>query len=86
MNKFKSLIQEILLYVVQLMESYAVRYRVRFHLQVDGNLPVINGDDKQVKQVLLNIIKNGIDSMPEGGEGFLYNKGEWYGTGVNNYI
>ncbi|MGN4652689.1 hypothetical protein ACTFOV_22350 [Bacillus cereus group sp. MYBK79-2] len=28
---------EILLYVVQLMESYAVKYRVRFHLQVDGN-------------------------------------------------
>ncbi|SCN29942.1 Protein of unknown function [Bacillus cereus] len=34
MNKFKSLIQEILLYVVQLMESYAAQYRVRFHLQV----------------------------------------------------
>ncbi|TCW54417.1 histidine kinase/DNA gyrase B/HSP90-like ATPase [Bacillus thuringiensis] len=68
MNKFKSLIQEILLYVVQLMESYAAQYRVRFHLQVDGNLPVINGDDKKLKQVLLNIIKNGIESMPEGGD------------------
>ncbi|WP_270606273.1 MULTISPECIES: ATP-binding protein [Bacillus] len=61
-------IQEILLYVVQLMESYAAQYRVRFHLQVDGNLPVINGDDKQLKQVLLNVIKNGIESMPEGGD------------------
>ncbi len=50
------------------MESYAAQYRVRFHLQVDGNLPVINGDDKQLKQVLLNIIKNGIESMPEGGD------------------
>ena len=60
-------IGEILLYVVQLMESYATQYKVKFHLQVDGNLPVINGDDKQLKQVLLNIIKNGIESMPEGG-------------------
>ncbi|MBJ7984199.1 ATP-binding protein [Bacillus cereus] len=60
-------IREILLYVVQLMESYATQYKVKFHLQVDGNLPVINGDDKQLKQVLLNIIKNGIESMPEGG-------------------
>ncbi|MBJ8104854.1 MULTISPECIES: ATP-binding protein [Bacillus cereus group] len=60
-------IREILLYVVQLMESYATQYKVKFHLQVDGNLPVINGDDKQLKQVLLNIIKNGIESMPKGG-------------------
>ncbi|PFF16851.1 two-component sensor histidine kinase, partial [Bacillus anthracis] len=43
-------------------------YRVKCNLQVDGNLPAINGDDKQLKQVLLNIIKNGIESMPEGGE------------------
>lgn len=52
-------IREILLYVVQLMESYATQYKVKFHLQVEGNLPVINGDDKQLKQVLLNIIKMG---------------------------
>ncbi|WP_226607554.1 ATP-binding protein [Bacillus cereus] len=61
-------LRAILLYVVQLMESYATQYRVKCHLQVDGNLPAINGDDKQLKQVLLNIIKNGIESMPEGGE------------------
>ncbi|WP_144492422.1 MULTISPECIES: ATP-binding protein [Bacillus cereus group] len=61
-------IREILLYVVQLMESYAAQYKVKLHLQVDGNLPDINGDDKQLKQVLLNIIKNGIESMPEGGD------------------
>ncbi|MGW5983073.1 ATP-binding protein [Bacillus mycoides] len=60
-------IGEILLYVVQLMESYATQYKVKFNLQVDGNLSVINGDDKQLKQVLLNIIKNGIESMPGGG-------------------
>ncbi|MED1048412.1 ATP-binding protein [Bacillus mycoides] len=60
-------IGEILLYVVQLMESYATQYKVKFNLQVDGNLPVINGDDKQLKQVFLNIIKNGIESMPGGG-------------------
>ncbi|HFK1721416.1 two-component sensor histidine kinase [Bacillus thuringiensis] len=61
-------IRDILLYVVHLMESYATQYRVKCHLQVDGHLPAINGDDKQLKQVLLNIIKNGIESMPEGGE------------------
>ncbi len=40
-------IGEILLYVVQLMESYAAQYRGKPHLQVDGNVSVINGDDKQ---------------------------------------
>ena len=39
------------------MESYATQYRVKCNLQVDGNLPAINSDDKQLKQVLLNIIK-----------------------------
>ena len=61
-------IREILLYVVQLMESYATQYRVQLHLQVDGNVSAINGDDKQLTQVLLNIIKNGIESMLEGGD------------------
>ncbi|PFF20648.1 hypothetical protein CN324_12025 [Bacillus anthracis] len=61
-------IGEILLYVVQLMESYAAQYRGKLHLQVDGNVSVINGDDKQWKQVLLNVIKNEIESMLEGGD------------------
>lgn len=30
-------IRELLLYVVQLVESYAAQYRVKFQLQVDGN-------------------------------------------------
>lgn len=59
--------QEILLYVVQLMESYAIQYNVKIHVQIDGDLPTINGDEKQLKQVLLNILKNGIESMLEGG-------------------
>ncbi|HDR7793247.1 TPA: two-component sensor histidine kinase [Bacillus luti] len=73
-------IQDILLYVVQLMESYAAQYRVKFHLYVDGDLPVITGNDKQLKQVLLNVIKNGIESMPEGGDIHirLYKKTEGY--------
>lgn len=59
--------QAILLYVVQLMESYAIQYNVKMHVQADGVLPNINGDEKQLKQVLLNILKNGIESMQGGG-------------------
>lgn len=48
-------IREILLYVVQLMESYAAQYRVKFHWKIDENASPINGDDKQLKQVLLKM-------------------------------
>ncbi|MDM5153191.1 ATP-binding protein [Bacillus sp. DX1.1] len=59
--------QKILLYVVQLMESYAMQYAVNIHIQTDEPLPHINGDEKQLKQVLLNLMKNGIESMMNGG-------------------
>ncbi|KFN03073.1 two-component sensor histidine kinase [Bacillus clarus] len=59
--------QDILVYVVQLMESYASQYKVKIYMQADSGLLTVNGDDKQLKQVLLNILKNGIESMPDGG-------------------
>lgn len=59
--------QKILLYVVQLMESYAMQYDVKIDIQVDEDLPDINGDEKQLKQVVLNLVKNGIESMMDGG-------------------
>ncbi len=60
-------IQDILIYVVRLMESYADQYHVKIHMQLNSELPKVNGDEKQLKQVLLNIVKNGIESMKEGG-------------------
>ncbi len=60
-------IQDILIYVVRLMESYADQYHVKIHMQLNRELPKVNGDEKQLKQVLLNIVKNGIESMKEGG-------------------
>ncbi|PFK40895.1 two-component sensor histidine kinase [Bacillus cereus] len=59
--------QKVLSYVVQLMESYAMQYAVKIYIQVDEDVPYINGDEKQLKQVLLNLVKNGIESMMSGG-------------------
>ncbi|PEI83646.1 two-component sensor histidine kinase [Bacillus pseudomycoides] len=59
--------RKVLLYVVHLMESYAMQYAVKIHMQVDEALPDIKGDEKQLKQVLLNLVKNGIESMMHGG-------------------
>ncbi|EEM12975.1 hypothetical protein bmyco0003_3140 [Bacillus pseudomycoides] len=58
--------RKVLLYVVHLMESYAMQYAVKIHIQVDEALPDIKGDEKQLKQVLLNLVKNGIESMMHG--------------------
>ncbi|PEY42354.1 ATP-binding protein [Bacillus cereus] len=65
-------VQKVLLYVVQLMESYAMQYAVKIYIEVDEDLPDINGDEKQLKQVLLNLVKNRIESMVNGGNLKIY--------------
>lgn len=35
------------------MESYAAQYRVKFHWKINGDASPVNGDDKQLKQLLL---------------------------------
>ncbi|AUD23971.1 sporulation kinase [Bacillus sp. HBCD-sjtu] len=37
------------------MESYAAQYRVKFHWKINRNSSPINGDDKQLKQLLLKM-------------------------------
>jgi PAS domain S-box-containing protein len=57
-------------HVISLFETEANLYNIQ--LQLDNHFPKnftakINGDQNQVKQVLVNIIKNGIEAMPSGG-------------------
>ncbi|AFH81721.1 hypothetical protein bcere0016_3250 [Bacillus cereus 95/8201] len=40
---------------MQLMESYAAQYRVKFHWKINGDASPVNGDDKQLKQLLLKM-------------------------------
>lgn len=41
---------------------------IRLTLDLDGELPELRIDEKYFKQALLNLIKNAISAMPEGGE------------------
>jgi two-component system NtrC family sensor kinase len=48
--------------------SYQKNFKnVETRLELEPNLPMIKGDESQLSQVLINIILNGIDAMPNGG-------------------
>jgi two-component system NtrC family sensor kinase len=48
--------------------SYQKNFKnIQTQLNLQLNLPLIKGDDSQLSQVLINIILNGVDAMPDGG-------------------
>lgn len=59
----QALVQE----VCSLLEPEAVEKKVAFIFERDEQLPQVYGDKNQLKQVIINIIKNSIEAMPEGG-------------------
>ncbi|MEH6889650.1 ATP-binding protein [Bacillus sp. JJ864] len=60
-------IKDILSYVILIVEQPASRYGITITTAFAKKLPSIQCDEKQMKQVFLNIIKNAIESMPGGG-------------------
>ncbi|WP_057912312.1 ATP-binding protein [Peribacillus muralis] len=58
-------------HVVTLLETNAVLNNIQIHKNYDAEPIFIYFDENQIKQVLINIIKNSIESMPDGGNIFL---------------
>lgn len=46
-----------------LMTEEALRHRVRFDVRIERDLPVTVMDNVQIKQVLVNLIRNGMEAM-----------------------
>ncbi|MDF2924868.1 MAG: histidine kinase [Paenibacillaceae bacterium] len=63
---FKDLGQ-LLDYLVQLLEPQARLGGIRIEKAVVADMPKVKCEENQLKQVFLNVIKNGMESMPEGG-------------------
>lgn len=51
-----------------LLEAQALMNNVQIELLEAPDLPLVNGEPNQLKQVLLNVLKNGMEAMPDGGK------------------
>jgi signal transduction histidine kinase len=66
-NVTKCNLKELLEYVLSIIEQSENARNVAIDLRMDEVVLDIDCDEKQMKQVFLNLIKNGFESMPEGG-------------------
>ncbi|MDR4982598.1 sensor histidine kinase [Bacillus cereus] len=60
-------IKEIISYVIRVMEKPAVEQGVHIQAIYSKDIPPITCDEKRLKQVFFNLIKNAIEAMPVGG-------------------
>ncbi len=54
--------------VAELMDSGFKERRVVFHLDTQSQVPTFAYDPGQIRQVLINLFKNALEAMPNGGE------------------
>ncbi|WP_458414414.1 ATP-binding protein [Schinkia sp. CFF1] len=63
-KKIQSLLKE----VVLLLKAEAEKHQVNLNVITSENIPPISCNPNQLKQVFINMIKNSIEAMPNGGE------------------
>lgn len=64
----KANIEEIIAYTLSITQQQAERQKVNIETVMEGPLPPIECDDKKLKQVFINLIKNAAEAMPDGGK------------------
>lgn len=69
-------LHEVLTEVALLLDPYAVRLGVLLETQLDENEFILNTDRNQLKQALVNLIKNAIEATPDGGKVTIHYKHE----------
>lgn len=67
-EKLPTLLNEVVQSVVFLVSQQASQQKVLIRTDLTNDLPFILLDSEQIKQVLINLVLNGIDAMPDGGE------------------
>jgi signal transduction histidine kinase len=69
-------IRDILVDCYEIVSSEAKKENLKFELELQDSLPIIEGDYKQLKQAFLNLLNNAIKYNKEGGEVVLTARGE----------
>ena len=59
----RSLVQS----VADVIQQTAARHNIEFSVDIPDNLPPLRCDAEQIKQVLLNLMLNSVQAMPQGG-------------------
>jgi two-component system, sporulation sensor kinase E len=60
-------VNQIMKETVELLNAQAILYNVQFNTHYGDNLPLLYCEPNQLKKVFINIIKNAIEVMPDGG-------------------
>jgi len=66
-HKIMARINQILMDLINLFGPLFSEHHIKVNTQLDPELPEFFFDPDQIKQVLLNLIKNAVEAMPEGG-------------------
>ncbi|MNH99870.1 Sporulation kinase E [compost metagenome] len=65
--QFKEL-EPILRNVVTLLETQAILNNIQFVIVLDRDIPKVFCEENQLKQMFINLLKNAMESMPNGGQ------------------
>ncbi|XEC96166.1 ATP-binding protein [Paenibacillus tarimensis] len=60
-------LQEILSGIIPIIESQTIIHNITVQVDWNPELPTVRCDANQMKQVLINLLKNSIEAMPDGG-------------------
>lgn len=60
-------VTEVLHGIVPVIHNEAILYNVQLNYDASAHLPEVIADNELLKQVFLNVCKNGIEAMPDGG-------------------
>lgn len=66
-RKIRTDLNAIILGVHQLFKEKARQSEIAFHLRLDSSLPALLIDPDQMEQVLVNLVVNAVEAMPQGG-------------------